>query len=46
MKIIEHRAAYKETFLEKNKKTGKLWVKWKVAELGECIGAGEIPKQR
>ena len=40
MKIIEHRAAYTETFLKKNKKGENLWIKWKDVEFGEYTGAG------
>ena len=40
MKIIENRAVYTETFLKKNEKGEKLWVKWKDVELGEYIGPG------
>ena len=40
MKIIQHRAAYTETFLKKNEKGEKLWIKWKDVELWKYTGAG------
>lgn len=40
MKIIDNRAAYTETFLKKNEKREKLWIKLKDVELGEYTGAG------